>query len=65
MFDNADSYGMAFDDAWKRQQSSAADLGREERKQRVIGELADHPFAVNQPELVPAVAEFRLRLLGQ
>ncbi len=64
-FNNADSYGMAFETAWGRLSSSRAghDLSREVRLESVLSELSDHPFAVRQPELVRQVAEFRLRLL--
>ncbi|CAK6691306.1 hypothetical protein KBZ18_15705 [Synechococcus sp. Cruz-9H2] len=64
-FSNADSYGMAFDEAWERIGSlDPADSGaREAALQGVISALSDHPFALSQPELVRQVAEFRLRLL--
>ncbi|MCP9885235.1 hypothetical protein KBY97_08880 [Synechococcus sp. ATX 2A4] len=64
-FSNADSYGMAFDEAWGRIGSlDPTDSGaREAALQGVISALSDHPFALSQPELVRQVAEFRLRLL--
>ncbi|WP_094555040.1 hypothetical protein [Synechococcus sp. 1G10] len=63
-FNNADSYGIAFDEAWGRIGSlDPADSGaREAALQGVISGLCDHPFALSQPELVRQVAEFRLRL---
>lgn len=64
-FSNADSYGMAFDEAWGRNGDlDPADPGaRDSALERVISSLSDHPFALSQPELVRQVAEFRLRLL--
>jgi len=66
LFDNADSFAMAFDEAWQRQQSSpsARDLTVEQRRSQVLEACADHPFMVNQPEMAAQVADFRIRLLG-
>jgi hypothetical protein len=64
-FSNADSYGMAFDEAWARIGTLDPEdpTAREAALEGVIIALSDHPFALSQPELVRQVAEFRLRLL--
>jgi hypothetical protein len=66
LFDNADSFAMAFDEAWRKllQQADAATLGAEERKQRALDACADHPFMLSSPSMAAQVAEFRIRLLG-
>lgn len=66
MFNNADSFAQAFDEAWKqhqRQQPEQA-LERDEKLALILEQLADHPFQLSQPELAAAVAAFRLRLLA-
>jgi hypothetical protein len=64
-FSNADSYGMAFDQAWERLGNPGDDdpARRDAALQTVLAELSEHPFALSQPQLVLQVAEFRLRLL--
>jgi hypothetical protein len=66
LFDNADSFAMAFDEAWHRQQRTPAlqDLSLEQRRQLVLEACADHPFMRNQPDMAGQVADFRIRLLG-
>ena len=64
-FSNADSYAMAFDEAWGQigNLDPADSAAREAALEGVIGALREHPFALKEPELVRQVAEFRLRLL--
>lgn len=66
LFNNADSYGMRFDEEWKLKmlQCSSTGLSREQVLEEVLLSLADHPFALSQPLVARQVAEFRLRLLG-
>lgn len=66
LFNNADSFGMSFDQAWQASLAAdpSPDLSEAERLAAILDELRDHPFAINQPDLVAQVAAFRLRLLG-
>ncbi|MEB3297539.1 MAG: hypothetical protein VKL23_08400 [Cyanobacteriota bacterium] len=66
MFNNADSFAQAFDQAWQRHQSldPNLELETEATLTLVLGELSDHPFRESEPELAEQVARFRLRLFG-
>jgi hypothetical protein len=66
LFNNADSFAQAFDEAWKRQVHGrrGLELDRESSLTRVLEQLAEHPFCASSPELALQVAQFRLRLLG-
>lgn len=66
VFDNADSFAQAFDEAWSElaAQAPSLDQPREARLAAVLEALADHPFCRSSPELAEQVAQFRLRLLG-
>ena len=64
LFNNADSFAQAFDEAWSRHRRQHGELDLDERTSAVLAEVADHPFAQNQPELAQQVASFRIRLLG-
>ena len=65
-YGNADSFAMAFDDAWRLQtrQRGLPTLGRSETLERILSQLTDHPFAQKDPETARQVGEFRLRLHG-
>ena len=63
-YNNADSFAMIFDEAWKRNKSNAEDsLSTEEKIDKIIEENKDHPFIKNSPSEAINVAKFRLRLL--
>lgn len=62
-FGNADSFAMAFDEAWRLQ--ARAPLNREEVFAMVLEQLAEHPFFRKDPTRAREVGEFRLRLFGQ
>jgi hypothetical protein len=66
VFNNADSFAQAFDEAWQRHQSldPILELETEATLTQVLGELSDHPFRKSEPELAEQVARFRLRLFG-
>lgn len=66
VFNNADSFAQAFDQAWQRHQSldPNLELETEATLTLVLGELSDHPFRESEPELAEQVARFRLRLFG-
>lgn len=66
LFNNADSFAQVFDETWQRLspgQAGGSD-GREALLEKVLGQLADHPFAQDDPAMARQVAEFRIRLLG-
>jgi hypothetical protein len=66
LFNNADSFAQAFDEAW--QQHARRDphhgLDPDAKVALMLEQLSDHPFLQNEPELARQVATFRLRLLG-
>lgn len=64
VFNNADSFAQAFDEAWSRHRQRHGDLDAEARTELVLNEVSDHPFVLNQPETARQVAAFRIRLLG-
>ncbi|MFZ9850286.1 MAG: hypothetical protein ACO3FA_05895 [Vulcanococcus sp.] len=65
LFANADSFAMAFDEAWQRQERSASarELPLEEKRRRVLEACGDHPFMLSEPSMAEQVADFRIRLL--
>ncbi|MEB3305992.1 MAG: hypothetical protein VKL58_07240 [Cyanobacteriota bacterium] len=65
-YGNADSFAMAFDDAWRLQtrQAGHQDISRSESLERILAQLADHPFAQKDAATARQVGEFRLRLHG-
>ncbi len=65
VYNNADSFSMAFDEAWKKQQSrTKQSVNKEERLKEVLSVIQDHPFLVNSYSEAMQVAEFRIKLLG-
>jgi hypothetical protein len=66
LFDNADSFGMVFDEAWKRHQKSGRHegLSTADKKQQAIAECSEHPFMLSNPDRASQIADFRIRLLG-
>ena len=66
VFNNADSFAMAFDKAWKSLQfQENADIPEKVKKISMAMELVkDHPFLKNSPSEARKVAEFRVRLLN-
>ncbi len=66
LFDNADSFGMVFDAAWKRHTTQNPDhaMASTEKIGLILASCTDHPFMVSSPAMARQVAEFRIRLLG-
>ncbi|WP_150883265.1 hypothetical protein [Synechococcus sp. RSCCF101] len=64
-FNNADSFAMAFDEAWRSRPSlSSGDQDeRDQRLEEILSSLTEHPFVQASPELARDVALFRMRLL--
>ena len=65
LYNNADSFAMAFDAAW-----DACDLGNEKNKkieekiQITFEKIKTHPFLVENPIQAKNIALFRIKLLG-
>jgi hypothetical protein len=66
VFNNADSYAQAFDEAWQEHErrTPGQDLELQQKLALIQEQLRDHPFQQNQPERAGEVAAFRVRLLG-
>jgi hypothetical protein len=66
LFNNADSFAHAFDQAWSEHGSGTSDaaMAKEEKLALILARTAEHPFAVSDPAMARQVAEFRIRLLG-
>ncbi|MFN9989433.1 MAG: hypothetical protein ACK549_04175 [Cyanobacteriota bacterium] len=65
-FCNADSFAIAFDEAWRLQNSQghAQAPSRSELLELILAQVAQHPFAQMDAARAREVGEFRLRLHG-
>ena len=65
LYNNADSFSMAFDAAW-----NDCDLGNdkdkkiEEKIQIAFEKIKTHPFLIENPSQAKEIALFRIKLLG-
>ncbi len=65
LYNNADSFAMIFDEAWKKANfDSTKKLTIDQKIQAIIQENKDHPFIKNSKDEALKVAKFRLRLLN-
>ncbi|MCP9851171.1 hypothetical protein [Cyanobium sp. Morenito 9A2] len=66
LFNNADSFAMVFDEAWKRHTflQPKHGLSTEAKLDLILDEVGEHPFALSSPQVARQVAQFRTRLLG-
>jgi hypothetical protein len=66
IFNNADSFAQAFDEAWQAHSrgDAAPALSASDRLETILTLVADHPFAQADPATARQVAVFRIRLLG-
>jgi hypothetical protein len=66
VFNNADSFAQAFDEAWQEYQRLHPGDGHSinEKLTLILDQLQGHPFHQNHPERAAEVAAFRVRLLG-
>ena len=63
-YNNADSFAMIFDEAWKKKEFQIEDkFTIEEKIEKIIEENKDHPFIKSSRSQAVNVAKFRLRLL--
>ena len=56
LYDNADSFAMSFDEAWKNIDCDDLRL----KIDKVFEILSDHPFLISNPENAKKMAEFRI-----
>ena len=64
-YNNADSFAMAFDAAWKDADSeNKKNIEIEDRIQITFEKLKTHPFLIKNPIESKNLALFRIKLLG-
>ena len=56
LYDNADSFAMSFDEAWKTVDCDDLLL----KMDKVFELLSEHPFLISNPENARKMAEFRI-----
>ena len=61
VYNNADSFSMAFDEEWERIKCD----DKSKKIKKVIEVLNEHPFVISNPELAEKIANFRINLLGK
>ena len=65
LYNNADSFAMSFDAAWKDSSlEKDKDITIEERIQITFKKIENHPFLVENPIQSKNIAYFRIKLLG-
>ena len=65
LYNNADSFAMAFDAAWKDcDLENDKDLKIEEKIQIIFEKINTHPFLIENPIQSKKIAFFRIKLLG-
>jgi len=65
LYNNADSFAMAFDAAWKDcDLGNNKDLKIDEKIEITFEKIRNHPFLIENPTQSKNVALFRIKLLG-
>ena len=65
LYNNADSFAMAFDAAWKDcDLANDKDIKIEEKIQITFEKIKTHPFLIENPIQSKKIAFFRIKLLG-
>tara|TARA_B100000965_G_scaffold400230_1_gene421754 strand:+ start:2267 stop:2524 length:258 start_codon:yes stop_codon:yes gene_type:complete len=65
LYNNADSFAMAFDAAWNDDDlGNDKDKKTEEKIQITLKKIETHPFLVENPIQAKNIALFRIKLLG-
>ena len=65
LYNNADSFAMAFDAAWKDcDLANDKDIKIEEKMQITFEKIKTHPFLIENPIQSKKIAFFRIKLLG-
>ncbi len=55
-YDNADSFAMSFDEEWQKVNCNDID----QKIDKVIEILSEHPFVVSNPSIARNIAKFRI-----
>ena len=64
-YNNADSFAMAFDDAWSHCNfKNQENLNIEEKIKIIFDNIKTHPFLIENPIQSKNIAFFRIKLLG-
>jgi len=64
-YNNADSFAMAFDSAWKDWSfEEDKDIKIEDKIQKTFEKIKNHPFLIKNPIESKNIAIFRIKLLG-
>ena len=65
LYNNADSFAMAFDSAWKDcNLGNNKDIKIEEKIELAFEKIKSHPFLISNPIQSKNIALFRIKLLG-
>ena len=65
LYNNADSFAIAFDDAWKScNLENNNDINIDEKIKITFEKIKTHPFLVENPIQSKNLALFRIKLLG-
>ncbi len=65
LYNNADSFAMAFDAAWKDfDLGNNKDLKTDEKIEQTFEIIKNHPFLISNPIQSKDIALFRIKLLG-
>ncbi len=65
LYNNADSFAMAFDAAWKDcDLLSNKDITIDEKIEKTFEKIKEHPFLTSNPIQSKNIALFRIKLLG-
>ena len=65
LYNNADSFAIAFDTAWNDcPLEQNKDINIEERIETTFEKIKNHPFLIENPSQSKDIALFRIKLLG-
>ena len=65
LYNNADSFSMAFDSAWKNcDLGNNKDIKIDEKIGIAFEKIKNHPFLISNPTQSKNIALFRIKLLG-
>ena len=65
LYNNADSFAMAFDAAWKNcDLGNSKDIKIDEKIEKTFEQIKTHPFLIENPTQSKNIALFRIKLLG-
>ena len=65
IYNNADSFAMAFDSAWNSLDiENKIKLAKDEKIMKTFEKIKTHPFLIDNPVESKNIASFRIKLLG-